>query len=244
MTAATKLLVLRSHTAPCVLYRTELWRTATNGANMATAVLTRPATLTRGIHRQASHTAFFEDRSVVQDVMLADIDLLPADDCCHIAHARNYVHQATATHTRRCIHMHLTRSCRLCMHRITWSLLFGIVWPPGTEQREYSMRRSCCSTSTPLLHRNALREEWLVTSQTPQEKTSRVEPACRHSHAGACDSRHTGCMVRFAQRRCKNVTGELRTFTTPRHGNTFGTMQPGQRNTNETLAIVDPIMSL
>ena len=77
--AATKLLVLRSRLAPCMTYGTELWRPARNGANM-TAVLTRAAKLICRIHRDALHMACFKDRSVNQDVMLADHDILSAAD--------------------------------------------------------------------------------------------------------------------------------------------------------------------
>ena len=101
--AATKLLVLRSRKAPCMTYGMELWRPARNGANM-TAVLTWAANLISGIHREASHTAFFKDRSVNQGVVLADLDILSAADHCRMAHARQYARQATsaataATHT-------------------------------------------------------------------------------------------------------------------------------------------------
>ena len=41
-----------------------------------TAVLTCAAKLIRGVHREASHTAFFKDRSVNQDAMLAELDIL------------------------------------------------------------------------------------------------------------------------------------------------------------------------
>ena len=53
-----------------------------------TAVLTRAGKLISGMHREASHTAFFKDRSVNQDVMLADLDILSAADHCRMAHAR------------------------------------------------------------------------------------------------------------------------------------------------------------
>ena len=61
-----------------------------------TAVLTRAAKLISGTHREASHAAFFKDRSVNQDVMLADLDILSAADQCRIAHARQYARQATS----------------------------------------------------------------------------------------------------------------------------------------------------
>ena len=64
LSAVTKLLVLRSRIAPCMTYGMELWRPAKNGANI-TAILTRAAKLVSGIHKEASHTAFFKDRSVV-----------------------------------------------------------------------------------------------------------------------------------------------------------------------------------
>ena len=68
-------------------YGMQLWRPAKRGANM-TAVLTRAAKLISGIHREASHTAFFKDRSVNPDGMLADLDKLSAADLCRMAHAR------------------------------------------------------------------------------------------------------------------------------------------------------------
>ena len=74
----------------------ELWRPAKSGASML-AVLTRAAKLINGIHREASHTAFFKDRSVNQDVMLADLDILSAADHCRMAHACQYARQLQAT---------------------------------------------------------------------------------------------------------------------------------------------------
>ena len=78
-------------------YGMELRRSAKRGANM-TAVLTRTAKLISGIRREASHMAFFMDRFVNQDVMLADLNVLSANDHCRMAHARQYARQAaTAT---------------------------------------------------------------------------------------------------------------------------------------------------
>ena len=104
LSAATKLLVLRSRIAPCMTYGMELWRPAKNGANM-TAVLTRAAKLISGIHREASHTAFFKDRFVNQDVMLADLDILSAADHCHMANARQYARQ-TASAAAAAMYVH------------------------------------------------------------------------------------------------------------------------------------------
>ena len=84
--AATKLRVLRSRIAPCMSYGMELWWPSKRGANM-TAVLVRAAKLISGIYRDSSHTAFFKDRSVNLDVMLADLVVLSADDHCRITHA-------------------------------------------------------------------------------------------------------------------------------------------------------------
>ena len=95
LSAATKLLVLRSRIAPCMTYGMELWRPAKNGANM-TAVLTRAAKLISRIHSEASRTAFFKARSVNQDVMLADLDILSAADHCRMAHAHQYARQAAS----------------------------------------------------------------------------------------------------------------------------------------------------
>ena len=55
-------------------YGKELWRPDKNVANM-TALLARAAKLISGIHKEASHAAFFKDRSVNQDVMLANLDI-------------------------------------------------------------------------------------------------------------------------------------------------------------------------
>ena len=95
LSAATKLLVIWSRIARCMTYGMNLWRAVKNGANM-TAVLTRAAKLISRVHREASHTAFFTDRSVNQDVMLADLDILSAADHCRMAHARQYARQATS----------------------------------------------------------------------------------------------------------------------------------------------------
>ena len=64
----------------------ELWRPAKRGANM-TAVLMRAAKCISGICRDASHICCFMGRSVNQDVMLADLDVLLADDHGRMAHA-------------------------------------------------------------------------------------------------------------------------------------------------------------
>ena len=95
LSAAMKLLVLPSRIAPCMTCGTELRRPAQNGANM-TAVLARAAKLISGIHREASHTAFFKDPSVNQDIVLADLDILSAADHCRMAHARKHARQATS----------------------------------------------------------------------------------------------------------------------------------------------------
>ena len=87
LSAATTPVVLRSRIAPCMTYGMELWHPAKNGGNM-TAILTRAANLISGINREAADTAFFKDRSVNQDVMLADLDILSAADHCRMAHAR------------------------------------------------------------------------------------------------------------------------------------------------------------
>ena len=95
LSAATKLLVLRSRIAPCMSYGMELWRPSKRCANM-TAVLVRAAKLISGIYRDAPHTAFFKHRSVNQDVMLVDLDVLSADNHCRMAHASQYARQADA----------------------------------------------------------------------------------------------------------------------------------------------------
>ena len=59
LSAATKLLVLRSRIAPCMTYGMELSRPAKQGANM-TAVLTRAAKLISGIHGEAAHSGLLQ----------------------------------------------------------------------------------------------------------------------------------------------------------------------------------------
>ena len=78
-----------------MFYGIELWRPSKRGANM-TAVQVRAAKLISGMYRDASHTAFFKDRSVNQDVMLADLNVLSADDHCHMEYARQYARHAAA----------------------------------------------------------------------------------------------------------------------------------------------------
>ena len=95
LSAETKLLVLRPRIAPCMSYGMELWRPSKRGDNM-TAMLVRAAKLISGICRDASHTDFFMGCLVNQDVMLADLDVLSADDHCRMAHARQYARQTTA----------------------------------------------------------------------------------------------------------------------------------------------------
>ena len=76
-------------------YGMELRRPSKRCANM-TAVLVRAAKLISGIYRDVSHPAFAQDRSVNQDLMLADLDVLSADDHCRIAHACQYARHAAA----------------------------------------------------------------------------------------------------------------------------------------------------
>ena len=72
-----------------------------------TYIVIRAAKLFSAICRDATHTAFFVNRSVKQDVMLADLDVLSADDHCRTAHARRYARQAAgATAAALCVHNH------------------------------------------------------------------------------------------------------------------------------------------
>ena len=67
-------------------YEMDLWSPAKRDDDMTT-VLTRAAKLISSIGRDALHTAFFMDSSVNQDVVIADLDVLMADEHCYIAHA-------------------------------------------------------------------------------------------------------------------------------------------------------------
>ena len=65
-------------------------------------MLIRPQSLTAA---SALHTAFFMHRTVNQDVMLADLNILSADDHCRMAHARQYARQAPAA-TAAALYVH------------------------------------------------------------------------------------------------------------------------------------------
>ena len=165
LSAATKLLVLRSRIAPCMTYGMELWRPTQNGAKM-TAVLTRAAKLISGIHREATSTAFFKDRSVNHDVMLADLDILSAADHCRMAHTRQYARQAASAaaaeahvHNDPCLH------CQRRMHRTSWELLSGRACTfatLGARTPARAMRQRCHTVSAPPLHRHAQCRTWWV----------------------------------------------------------------------------------
>ena len=94
LSAATKLLFLRFRIVPCTSYGMELWRPAKQCANL-TAVLPQAAKLIGAMHREAWHTALDKDRSLNQDVPLADLDDSSAEDHCRMAHARHCVQQVT-----------------------------------------------------------------------------------------------------------------------------------------------------
>ena len=100
LSAATKFRVLRSCIAPCMSYGMELCRPYNRGPNM-TAVLVRPAKLISGIGRDALHTAFCMGRSVNQDVMLADLDVLSAD-CMAMCNTAVFEHMAHGTCLPEC----------------------------------------------------------------------------------------------------------------------------------------------
>ena len=91
-------------------------------------------------------------RSVNQDVMLADLDVLSADDHCRMAHMpasmrgvqlpRPLLH---CTRAMTCVRLSLTSHCLLHMHRITWELLLE----KGLHTRDgwYSFARTCHDTA-------------------------------------------------------------------------------------------------
>ena len=95
LTAATRILVLRSRIALSMSCGMGLYRPAKRVANM-TEVLTPTAKLISETCRAVSHTVFFMDRSVNRDVMHDNLDTLSADGHCHMEHARQYAGQAAA----------------------------------------------------------------------------------------------------------------------------------------------------
>ena len=167
LSAASKLLVLRSRIAPCMTYGMELWRPAINGANM-TAVLTRATKVISWIHGEASHTAFFKDRSVNQDVMLADLDILSAADHCRmpLVNMRDRPHQRPPQqHTYTMTRWNSALSCQRRMHRTTWELMSGMARTLGTLGActpARAMRQRCRTASAPPLHQHARRQPWWV----------------------------------------------------------------------------------
>ena len=154
-------------------YGMELWRPAQNGANM-TAVLTRAAKLISGIYREATRTAFFKDRFVNHDVMLADLDILSAADHCRMAHARQYARQAASAAAAEAhvldsnttpVRRNSVLRCQRRMHRTSWELLSGracTFTTLGARTPARAMRQRCHTVSAPPLHRHAQRRTWWV----------------------------------------------------------------------------------
>ena len=234
LSATTKLLVLRSRIAPCRTYGMELWRPAKNGANM-TAVLARAEKLISGIHREASHTAFCKDRSVNHDVMLAELDILSAADHCRMAHARQYARQA-ASAAAAAIYVH-NDPCSP-EFRIELSAAYAPDYMGATVWQGLHARdtwcvyaRSCHETT--LSH--GVRSTSTPTRAAPDmvgevAKTTRKDIGIEISAsalvaAGACGSRHMGCMGGAAHKLAMHTSGGVQTSVNPHRVNTFGTQR-------------------
>lgn len=86
------------------------------------------------------------------------------------------------------------------------------------------------TAAVPLPHRHALCNLWGVAIcmalRRPCAKTSAAGSVLvrRHSHTGACDSRHAGYIEGLAQWRNINAPGGLSTSVTPRRGHISGTL--------------------
>ena len=128
-------------------------------------VLTRAAKLISGMHREASHTAFFKDCFVNHNVMLAELDILSAAHNCRMAHARQYARPQQHTHTMTRARRFSALSCQRRMHRTTWELLSGRACTLGTLGActpARAMRQRCRTASVPPLHQHAQCRTWWV----------------------------------------------------------------------------------
>ena len=171
-----------------------LWRPAGNGANMTT-VLTWAPRLISGIHREASHTAFFKDCSV-NHVMLADLNILSAADHRRMAHARQCARQATSAaaaadyaYNDPCS-PYSAFSSQLRMHRTTWELqgMATTLGALGACTPAHSMRQRCRMAFAPPLHQHAQRQPWWVRLPAQRAKTSGLDECvgtCVHAHTTA-----------------------------------------------------------
>ena len=170
LSAATKVLVLRSLIAPCMTYGMELWRPAKNGANM-TAALTRAKKLISGIHREASHTAFFKNLSVNQKKILAGLDIRSDADHGQVAYARQYARQATSAaaaatyeHNDPCSpEVRIELSAAYALNYMGAAVWHGL----RTRDTWCEYVRTCHETplshaQRPPLHQHARRQAWWV----------------------------------------------------------------------------------
>ena len=236
LNAATKLLVLRSRIAPCMTYGMDLWRPAKQGAHM-TAVLSRAAKLISGIHRAASHTAFFKARCpffkapVNQDVMLAALYILSADDHCRMAHARQYARQA-ASAAVAAIYAH-NDPCSPDF-RVGLSAAYAPNYMGAAVWQGLRTLDAWCEYAR-MCHETALSHGVRYTSAPARAapdmvgevvntiaKTSGLGSVRWRLCAGACGSRRMGCVGAPAHQLAIHASGGLQTFVTPRHVNTFG----------------------
>ena len=87
LTAATKSTVIRTRVAPCMLYGMELWPVSTSGADLD-AVLVAAAKVVADVRPLTSCPGWVRNRSVSNEVLLTDLDMLASADHCRVAHAR------------------------------------------------------------------------------------------------------------------------------------------------------------
>ena len=130
-------------------------------------------------------------------------------------------HTYTMTRARRTSAL----GCQRRMHRTTWELLSGKACALGTlgaNTPACAMRRRCRTASAPPLHRHARRQTWWVRLSTQRAKTSGLGSVRRRLCAGACGSRHMGCVGGPAHQLAIHTSGGLQTSVTPRRVNTFG----------------------
>ena len=213
-------------------YGMKLWRPSKRGANM-TAVLVWAAKLISGIYRDASHTAFFKYRSVNQDVMLAGLDVLSADNHCRMAHARLYARHAAAA-TAAALYARndpcspefdaelSAANAPDYMGAAAWNVLH-------TRDGWYSFARTCHDTA--LSHRIFPEAALTHTDpfvvgvpSVPHVKKSGAGSVRRLLYAGACVSLRMDCVLGLVRQRSIDGPGGWLTSVTPHPETTSGTL--------------------
>ena len=198
-TTTTEPLVSWSRIVPCMYCSTtcmDMWHLSTKGSDM-TAVLIQTAKLVSGIHFEAPHTASLKARSSNQAATLADLDLLPVDDYCRVAHARHCAGGAAAADPA-------LPTARIDSRATAFDTELPAAYAPDVMGAAVPCGLHACNTWHRFRghvmrprRRGASTEWWAL----PEAEPSGEDSDCWRSHAGACGSRRTVYMVGFARRR-------------------------------------------